>query len=365
MNIQCNVEKLKNAVALAEKMTGKNLTLPLLHSVLLTAGKTSLKIRSTNLAVGVDIEIPAVIKEEGVVIIKGDILLNVCNNINQGQDIELFTENDNLILESLKTKTVIKSFPTEDFPEIPTVEGDSFQIKNNLLQEGIRSVYFSAATSEIKPEISSIFIYSENETIYFVATDSFRLAEKKIKIKGLQDIPKILIPYKNINDILKTLDSMSENIFIKYTRNQISINDNSIYFTSRLIDGGFPAYQTIIPKEQITKIVVLKQDLINTLRLSTTFADKFFQVVLNISSGDKKVSISSKNSDIGSSMTIVDSVITGDDIEVVFNLKYFLDVFQALVGDSVCLSFTKPNKPIVVTSVNDTDFLYLLMPTNR
>jgi len=205
----------------------------------------------------------------------------------------------------------------------------------------------------------------DGETYTFVATDSFRLAEKKIKVKNIPEITKILLPYKNISDILRVLDTEDQTLRIAFNRNQISISGTGIYLTSRLIDGGFPDYNLIIPKEETTKVVLLKQDLLNNLRLSTIFADKFQQVVFSITTEEKKVSISSKNNDIGSSLSLIDAVIEGESIEVSFNLKYFIDVFQALGGDSVSLSFTKANKPILVRSVQDTSFLYLLMPTNR
>lgn len=365
MNIECNVEKLKNAVTLADRMTGKNLTLPVLHSILITASGKTLKIRSTNLSVGIEIEIPATVTTEGMVAVKGDVVANVCGNISGSNTVTLVVENDNLVISSLKAKTVIKCLPHDEFPSLPVVEGDGFDIKSEVLQDGMRSVYFAAAVSDIKPEIASIFLYSEHEMLYFVATDSFRLAEKKTKIKGISDISKILIPYKSVADILRVLEVAGDTIRVAYTRNQIAVSGNGIYFTSRLIDGGFPQYQLIIPKEEETKIVVIKQDLINTLRLSTVFADKFFQVVFTVDAQTKHITVSSKNTDVGSSLATIDAVIEGAPIEVVFNLKYFLDVFQAIPGDSISLSFTKPNKPILVRSVSDTSFFYLLMPTNR
>jgi DNA polymerase-3 subunit beta len=365
MKVHCSVEKLKNAVSLADRMTGKNLTLPILHSILLTASGKTIKVRSTNLNVGIEIEIPAVVETEGVVVIKGDVVASVCNNLPAGTEIILSLENDNLTLQSDKTTTVIKSLPSEEFPALPLVEGETFEIKSTVIQEGIRSVYFAAAVSEIKPEISSIYLYSEEGVLYIVATDSFRLAEKKLSIKHLPDISKILIPYKNIADLLRALEVCGDTVTISYTRNQIAFRGNGVYFTSRLIDGGFPPYQLIIPKEETTKVVVIKQDLINTLRLSTIFADKFFQVVFTVNPSERQIVIASKNSDVGSSRSVVDSVIQGEQIEVICNLKYFLDVFQALSGDSISLSFSKSTKPIIIKSVNDASFLYLLMPTNR
>ncbi len=365
MKAICAVEKLKQAVILADRMSGKQLTLPVLHAIHITASGKSLKVRSTNLAVGIEIEIPATIEVEGVVVVKGDVVANVCNAISGTTDVTLSLEHDNLTIQSQKTTTVIKSLPSDEFPSLPVVEGEVVEFKSVVLQDGIRSVYFAAAVSEIKPEISSIYLYAEGGVLYIVATDSFRLAEKKIPIKGLPDISKILIPYKNINDVLRALEVCGETVRIAYTRNQLSLSSNGIYFTTRLIDGGFPPYQLIIPKEEVTKVVVMKQDLINTLRLSTVFADKFLQVVFSVDPTKKQITISSKNSDVGSSVSLVDAVIQGEQIEVVCNLKYFLDVFQAIGGDSISLSFTLPTKPIVVKEVHDPNFLYLLMPVNR
>lgn len=365
MKLHCSTEKLKTSVALAEKMTGKNLTLPTLHAILLIASGNSLKIRSTNLAVGVEIETPATIEQEGVVLVKGDILINVINNIALKKEVTLTLDNENISIITDNTKTIIKCLPQEEFPTLPLVEGESFEIKSDVLQEGIRSVYFCAATTDIKPEIASIFLYTDQDSLVFVATDSFRLAEKKIKIKQLPEISKILIPYKSIGDILRVLDVFSDTVRVSFNRNQLSISGGGIYFTTRVIDGSFPDYRMIIPKEERSKVVVIKQELLSILRLSTIFADKFFQVIFSIEPKNKAVSINSKNTDVGSSISVIDAVVEGEPIEVSFNLKYFLDVFQAISGDSVSISCTEPHKPIIIKGVQDNSFLYLLMPTNR
>ncbi len=365
MNTTCAVEKIKNALSLAEKMTGKNLTLPILHALLITAAQGVIKIRATNLNVGVEITIPAEVEKEGSVLIKGDIITSVCNNLDNNDKVTFSLSGENLLVQTKKVKSVIKCLEQEDFPTLPLVEGEAFLIKAETLSEGIRSVFFSAATTEIKPEIASIFMYAENETLYFVATDSFRLSEKKIKIEGIPDISKILIPYKNISDLLRVVDTLSDKVSVVFNKNQLSITGGGLYFTTRLIDGAFPDYRLILPKEEQTRVVVMKQELLSTLRLSTIFSDKFFQVIFLAETKNKKITINSKNNDVGSIETVVDAVIEGEPIEVTFNLKYFLDVFQSINGDSISLSFTKQNKPIVVKSVQDNSFTYLLVPTNR
>ncbi|HWC57525.1 MAG TPA: DNA polymerase III subunit beta [Candidatus Paceibacterota bacterium] len=365
MKAQCSVEKLKNAIALADRMSGRNLTLPLLQAVLISAKGKSICVRATNLNVGIEIEIPATVTQEGSVVVKGDVVASVCSNLPPTNEVLLTLENDNLTLQSDKTTTVIKSLPAEEFPALPVVEGDTFEIKTTLFEEGVRSVAFAAATSEIKPEISSVYVYAEEGVMTFVATDSFRLAEKKLPIKNIPDISKILIPYKNIADLLRVVEVIGDKLTVTYSRNQLSFRGGGVYFTSRLIDGGFPPYTLIIPKEENTKVVVLKQDLLHTLKLSTLFVDTFFQISFKVDPVQKQITISSKNSNVGSSQSLVDSVISGEAIEVVCNLKYFLDVLQVVAGDSVALSFTTPTKAIAIRSVQDKHFLYLLMPANR
>ncbi len=131
MNVECIVEKLKNAVILAERMTGKNLTLPSLHALLITASGKSIKIRATNLNAGIEIEVPATVVSEGTVLVKGDVLANVCGHLEGGESVTLSLEGENLLVRTKKTKTVIKCMPTDDFPTLPIVEGETVEIKSS------------------------------------------------------------------------------------------------------------------------------------------------------------------------------------------------------------------------------------------
>ncbi|MDR3519770.1 MAG: DNA polymerase III subunit beta [Candidatus Pacebacteria bacterium] len=365
MKLECSIEKIKNAVAQVEKITGKNLTLPILSSILLIASQKSLKLRSTNLSLGIEIEIPAKIEKEGTLAISGSVLNAIFSNVSQNENVQLENKDDNLLIKTKKTQIKLKSQPHEDFPTIPIVDGTSFEIESKKLVDGIKSVYYSSSVSDIKPEISSVFMYTNNENLVFVATDSFRLAEKKIKTKGVPEISGILIPYKNISEILKIFGEIQDSIKVCFNKNQISFSSDNIYLTSRVIDGIFPDYRQIIPKDSTTEIVVLKQDLLNALRISNIFSDKFNQVNLKILPKEKIFELSSINNDIGENKTYLDAVINGENIELGFNYKYFLDCFQSITTDSVSIKMAGNGKPIVVSPVSDSLFTYLIMPMNK
>ncbi len=365
MKLECSIEKIKNAVAQVERITGKNLTLPILSSVLLIASLKSLKLRSTNLSLGIEIEIPAKIDREGTLAISGSVLNSIFSNVSQNENVNLEEKDGNLLIKTNKTQIRLKSQPHEDFPTIPTVNGTSFEIESKKLIDGIKSVYYSSSVSDIKPEISSVFIYTNNDNLVFVSTDSFRLAEKKIKTKGVPEILGILIPFKNITEILKIFGELQGLIKVCFNKNQISFSTENIYLTSRVIDGIFPDYRQIIPKNFTTEIVVLKQDLLNALKLSNIFSDKFNQVNLKVLPKEKIFELSSANNDIGENKTYLDAVIKGENIELGFNYKYFWDCFVSITTDSVSIRLSGSGKPIVVSPVSDPLFTYLIMPMNK
>ncbi len=365
MKIECEIEKIKNGISQAERITGKNLTLPVLNSILFIASGKSLKLRSTNLSLGIEIEIPVKIEKEGVLAISGSVLSGVFSNIVQNENISLEGVDGNLLIKTKKSKIKIKGQSHNDFPTIPIVEGESFFIESKKLIDGIKSVYYSSSPLDIKPEISSVFIYSNEENLVFVSTDSFRLAEKKIKIKGLKEIPGILIPFKNVAEILRVFGDIQSEVKVCFNKNQISFSTDNIYLTSRIIDGVFPDYRQIIPKEFKTEAVVLKQDLLNALKLSNIFSDKFNQLNLLINSKEKVFELSSLNNDIGENKTYLDGALTGEEVELGFNYKYFLDCFQSINVDSISIRLNQSSKPIVVSGSGDNSFIYLIMPMNR
>jgi len=287
MKLECSIEKIKNAVSQVERITGKNLTLPILSSVLLVASTKSLKLRSTNLSLGIEIEIPAKVEKEGTLAISGSVLNAIFSNISQNENVLLEEKDGNLLIKTKKSQIKLKSHPHEDFPTIPTVAGTSFEIEAKKLMEGIKSVFYSSSVSDIKPEISSVFVYTNNDNLVFVSTDSFRLAEKKIKVKGVPEISGILIPFRNISEILKVFGEFQGLIKVCFNKNQISFSSDDIYLTSRVIDGIFPDYRQILPKDSTTEVIVLKQDLLNALKLSNIFSDKFNQVNFKISPKEK------------------------------------------------------------------------------
>ncbi|MEI6528390.1 MAG: DNA polymerase III subunit beta [bacterium] len=366
MKVECIKEKLYSAVSKADKVTGKNLTLPVLSCVLLEAKGNFLTVKATNLDLGLEIKVPAKIESEGVVAVPGSVLNSFLSNLQDDKSINLELVEGNLVVFSSNNKAVIKTFTVDDFPTIPSVENEKvFILAAADFVKGLKAVWYSASTSNIKPELSSVYIHSNDDGLVFVATDSFRLAEKTVKAKKVEEFGSVLIPFKNVADILKIINDEKEEMEVNITKNQISLKFSNTYVVSRVIDGVFPDYKQIIPKEFKTEVVVLKQDLVNTLKISNIFSDTFNQINIKALASEKKFEFRTKNSNVGENVNNIQAAITGEDVEINFNFKYIIDCFQSIDSDSVSMSFNGLAKPMVIKGVSDKSFTYLVMPMNR
>ncbi|MEK7662297.1 MAG: DNA polymerase III subunit beta [Patescibacteria group bacterium] len=364
MKIECITERLKEVIPKVERITGKNLTLPSLSSILIIASGKTLKLRATNLDLGIEIEIPARIEKEGAVLVNGVILNSIISSLTS-KNIKIELVQGNIEITAPPYKSIIKTYPQDDFPTIPIVSGQEFSFDSKKIIQAIKAVSYSASFSDMKPEIASVYIYENNGDMVFVATDSFRLAEKKIKLKKPQNFNETIIPIKNIIEIIKIFDQTDGDISVFLSKNQIAFSHQNIYLTSRTISGVFPDYKQIIPKEHKTKVVLLKQDIISSLRSVSVFSGKFNELTVSIKPRQKTIEFYTKHQDLGESKIAINGAINGEEFEASFNYKYISDCLQSISEDSVSLFLNGQNKPLLIRSASDMSFLYLIMPMNK
>lgn len=367
MKASCVREKLKNAVQLVERATGKNLSLAVLSSVLIVAEKDQLVLKATNLDIGTEVVVPAKVEAEGSVAVSGSVLGNFLGTVGDMHSITLESVNDNLYLSSEHHSTLLKSFPVGDFPTIPRItDGGSFEISADQFVLGLRSVLYSASLSDIKPEIASIYLYGDTKSAVFVATDSFRLAEKKVLVgDSAPTIPPVLIPLKNATEIARVFDGIKSDVLIVCNKNQISFSAEGVYLTSRLVSGTFPNYRQLLPASQKTLVSVEKKQLVASLKLAQIFSDKFNQVTFKVIPSDQLFEVGSRNTETGENTTKLEATFDGEEIEMHFNVKYILDCFQSMPEDTVSLRFNGPGRPMILQGAGNSSFVYLVMPMNK
>jgi DNA polymerase-3 subunit beta len=365
MKIFCLKNNLKEAINLTERITSKNPNLPVLSTILFSVKKNNLKLIATNLELGIEVNLPVKTEKEGSVVVPASVINNFLSSFSPNENINLSFIKENLIISTPYSSTLIKSYPTQDFPTLPQIkENKSFSVSIQEFINALKSVYYSASFSLIKPEISSVFIdFSDKNSIVFAATDSFRLAEKKLFSKSPGFTP-VLVPYRNIVEIVRVFDSKEGEMEIVFDKNQIMFLTDNIKLISRTIDGVFPDYKQIIPKNFSTTVVVDKQELLNNLKVVNVFTNKLNEVVFGVHPKENVFEIKTLNQDIGEHNTTIKADIKGDELEISFNSKYLFDCLGHVPSSKVVLKFNGPSKPLVVTGLDDNSFQYLVMPMN-
>lgn len=366
MKIECIKEQLEDALNKASKIASKNASLPVLSGFLLEAEGNTLTIKATNLDIGLSISLPVKVSEPGKVVLPAQTTASLISSLTKDRTITLTSKEQIVEVKTGSTKSNIKTLPADEFPIIPEVrEDNAFSMPVRDFIFGIRSVIYAAAVGSIKPELSSIAVTHDGDTLVFAATDSFRLAEKKVRIKKMPHFKQILIPQKNALEIIKIFDRGEDEVSISITEHQIALRAQAMYLTSRIIEGTFPDYRQIIPKEKVSTATLLKQDLINSLKTSLIFSDSFNQLTLRVRPSEKLFEIESKNSTLGENVYHLEAALEGKELSINVNHRYFTDCFQSIATDSLTLTFSGQAKPILVQGVGDTSFLYLVMPMNQ
>lgn len=373
MKFEINSIKLFKIINQVGKARNKNSLNSYLNNIYIKNENNSLTMRATNLELTCEKTIPVKGIVNGECLINGDILTKISNyfsNIDTNIICELVDDVFNI--SYLKNKVQLKTTKLEDFPKIPNSGNYLTNIKLRTYIDLIKSVAFCASTSEIKPEISSIYLYSKNEELFSVATDSFRLAEKKISFTGNTEDINILISQKNINEKISILENLKEEdengeeIEIYSSENILTIQNSDTTLAIRSINGNFPDYKQLFPKEWNTKVKVNKTELRNTLNLSTIFVNNYSYIDLDVFVKEKLIKTKSKNDKIGAlEKEIVLDNVFGEDISASYNSNYFLDGISHILNEDIELSFTQNNRPLFIKDGKDESFTYLLMPLNK
>lgn len=360
-------ENLKNGLSAAEKAVSENSSLPILKNILLKTSNNKIKLITTNLELAITKLVSGKIIKEGSLTVPFNTFYSIVNNTVHDR-INLEKIDNNFIFKTDNYEAKIQGVYEEEFPIIPKLENtDNYlEIDPQILKEAIGKVINAAHISDIRPEISGILFDFQLTILKLVATDSFRLAEKTLignQFKhNFERGFKIIIPLKTVQEIVKIF-SNDQPVRIFLDNNQILLKNNDVELISRLIDGSYPDYEQIIPKETETEVLINKDHFINSVKLVSNFSGKTNDVRLAIRNNQKTLEVYSMNQLLGENNYLIPAKVKGIDFEgIAFNWRYLLDGLRTIDGENVIFSSNGQNRPTVIRPTEDKSYFYILMP---
>ncbi|MBY0110912.1 DNA polymerase III subunit beta [Patescibacteria group bacterium] len=366
MIINLNKKEFRDVVGIVSRFADKrSSTLPTLSGIALIAGDDGIKVRATNLETGVDMFVEGTIKTPGAIVIPSSVLRDISSSFSDSGQVTIEHSGDTAIITAGTAKSTVKTLPFDDFPSLPLPENPktTFRIPGASLVSLINTVASCASTSTIRPELAAVLLSSEGGHVKAVATDSFRLAEKKISIKEKMNNFSILIPARNALDLAQTIPDTD--VEVRVDEHQCAVVWGKNTLTTRLVAAAYPDYTQIIPKSFTSEATVLRKDFEGALKRTAVFSDSFQKVRLGFDVKGKKLALSAHNADVGEAVEPLASSLTGDSLELSFNFRYLQTPLPLFTSESITLSAGGIGRPLVIKGVGDQSFLYLVMPMNQ
>ncbi|MBT4349612.1 DNA polymerase III subunit beta [bacterium] len=364
MHLSCTQENLNKGLGLVSHIANKNSNLPILNNVLLKAGKNGLTLVTTDLEIGIKVFVRSKVEEEGSFTVAAK-LLNEFIGLLPRENINIALKEDNLYIKSQNHKTNIKGLEAEDFPLIPEIEKENeVELSITEFKTALSQTVFAASLDGSRAEINAVnFCFSKDELI-MAATDSYRLAEKRLSINNSQE-KSLIIPLKTIQELLRILNDQAEQkLKLYFNENQIMFVFDGVELISRVVEGKYPDYQQIIPSDFSTTAKCETNKLIPAIKSAALFCKQGINDV-RLSFAKNEIVIASASSAVGENVIKVPAEVTGDENDIVFNFRYLLDGLSNIGKQEVVFNINNNASPGLLQGKNNKNYLYLIMPIRQ
>jgi DNA polymerase-3 subunit beta len=362
MKIICSKSTLLKAVQLVRSVSGGKGTLPILSNILMEAFQDRVQLTATDLEAGVRYSFPAQVEKVGTCTIPARRLGDIVRELPPAEvEIEADEENK-IIITCQKVTFKIVGLPSGEFPTLPEIErANAFKINQNLLASMLRKTTFAITHDETRYVLNGIYFIIDQNKIRMVATDGHRLAIADGQAIGYRGEQKgVVIPHKILNELSRNLGE-GEEVEVAITPNQIFFRMNNFTMTSRLIEGEFPNYEQIIPKEAGRKMRADTTKLLEAVRRAALFAEARGNAVNLIVSTNKLV-VEAQTPELGEAYEEIDVAFEGEENRVTYNARYLLDVLKNVGSPEVDVEFAGPLSPGVVRPSDGQEYLCIIMP---
>jgi DNA polymerase III subunit beta len=380
MKLSCSTQELLQALQLVSRAISGQQALPILGNILVKAEHNQCVLSATDLELSIVTSFDATVEQEGAVTIPAKAILNFAQYNNDPEVTLEVKDGTQIKCSSSHSKTVLSGEAATNYPSIVPVEKQTaFALDASTLLEALHVVTFSSARSSLRPVLSGVYLRTEGEQIILVATDSYRLSEYKIKAPSSEQL-SCIIPVKVLEELRTVLsgkkpakkspteEDVKEGerveaipVQITLSQQQIEMKVGNTRLLSRLIDGKFPDYRQIVPKEHTSKAIIPVRDLTTAVKRMHYFA-KEVNNNLTFSFTTGEVSIATPQTPLGKDEATIPVELTGTNGKIALSSSYLLDFLAHIDDEALDMRITDSMHPAVFHSPGSDRFLHLIMP---
>lgn len=357
-------DNLKKAISSVERVVSVKTTLPVLNNVLVEAKNGKIRVVATDLDVGVTYWLRGKVDQDGQTTIPVKLLSGYLRSTLGGK-IKIDEKDSIINIEADGSQATINGVAADEFPAIPQVKGTEVaKIETLILKNAIEKTVFAAAKDMSRPVLTGVLMKFSASQLTLVATDSFRLVEQKISLKSrVTQNADIIVPSRTLAELARIISDMAGEVSIIVSESQVLFKGEDFEMVSRLVEGEYPDYKQVTPKEFKSRSIMDADAFGSGLRSTGLFAYGSGTGV-KIKTDQKKgeVIISASSAEVGSGVSRIPAKIEGEDTEINFNAKYVNDVLSVIDSQEIALEVGDKLSPGVIRPTNTENYLYIVMP---
>lgn len=360
MKLQVTQENLNRALSNVARVASTRNALPILSNVLIKTVDNRVCIAATNLNIAITHYIGSKVASEGSITVPARLTQDFIASLPSGV-IDLKLDDTKLHIETEKYKSVINGTPADDYPIMPSIEnGSTWKVPADIFKKALQQVVIAASNDDTRPLLTAVYFHTRDGQLYFAATDSYRLAEKKVM--PLSEEVKLLVPASSIQDLLRVIGDGDSEVIVTHDDQQVLFTIGDIELVTRLIEGNYPDYQKLIPKEFATKATLSRADFTNITKVSSLFArESAGSVTVEVDEAAGQIGIRSIASQLGENTATATANASGT-ANITLNSRYILDALGSMNGEEVTIQFNGKLEPCVLLSKSSDDYTHVIMP---
>ena len=358
------LKSLGHANGIIEKKT----TLPILSNILIEAKESKIKITATDLDIIYSEAItPQIITKEGSTTTSASILYDILRKLQSGTKVELNLTNPNkLKLVSGNSKFNLLCIPSDNFPlSEEDINQKSFEVSHQKMLKLLNKTKISISNDETRHYLNGIYLHKtkleEKSFLCGVATDSHRLSSSSLQIDTNINIEPIILPKKTIFQLISLLEESSNPIKISNNKSKIKFEIDTGVLISKVIDGRFPDYNKVIPKDNNKILEIKLSEFKNSIdRVTSVSSDRKEGLKMSISKDSVQLSVNNPNS--GEGIENINAKFDSNDLNISFNSRYLTDIASHIENESIIINLKDPGSPVLIRDLSDKNSFHVVMP---
>lgn len=363
MKLSTNREELVSKLSIVSRAVSTRAVTQALSGILVTASENGVELAATDGEMGLRTALDASVEEPGTTLLPGRLLADLARSLGDANvQVDSRDAQRDVEIRSGSSSFHVRVLPADDFPTLPSEDGEPLKIPAAALADTVELVARAASRDDMRPVLTGVFVSASGEEMTMVATDSYRLAVKRTDLQqGIGGELEANIPARALRELGRILAGGGvEDVGVRLLANQAVFTAGPVLLNTRLIDGQFPNFRQLLPESFEHDVRLPRGEFLEVTRRVSQLAQRNAPLRLSFSPGELKVSASTP--DVGDAEEAMPALFEGEPLEIGFNPEFLRDGIESIEGDEVMLRLISPLRPGLLQPVENDDFRYLVMP---